>query len=127
MKHSRIAAALCLLLAAVTAAGCASGGADTTAAQITETTETAEAATTAEEVTEPESVTTEETPEDPGELVIWQPGEKRCAFSVVYDKKSDEDVTAAADDKKLHRSRSEDRKLHDVREKGDRLLVKETL
>ncbi len=97
MKHSRIAAALCLLLAVVTAAGCASGGADTTAAQITETTETAEAATTAEEVTEPESVTTEETPEDPGELVIWQPGEKRCAFSVVYDKKSDEDVTAAAD------------------------------
>ena len=97
MKHSRIAAALCLLLAVVTAAGCASGGADTTAAQITEATETAEAATTAEEVTEPESVTTEETPEDPGELVIWQPGEKRCAFSVVYDKKSDEDVTAAAD------------------------------
>ena len=90
MKHSRIAAALCLLLAVVTAAGCAAGGTETTAGEVTKTDEPTQSVTT-------EDVTSEETPEDPGELVIWQPGEKRCAFSVVYDKKSDDTVTAAAD------------------------------
>ena len=94
MKHSRIAAALCLLLAVTAAAGCASTGAETTAL-ITESEETVQTTVT-EEVTEPETVTTEETPEDPGELVIWQPGDKRCNFTIVYDKKAENPPEAEA-------------------------------
>ena len=94
MKHSRIAAALCLLLAVTAAAGCASTGAETTAL-ITESEKTVQTTVT-EEVTEPETVTTEETPEDPGELVIWQPGDKRCNFTIVYDKKGENPPEAEA-------------------------------
>ena len=94
MKHSRIAAALFLLLAVTAAAGCASTGAETTAL-ITESEETVQTTVT-EEVTEPETVTTEETPEDPGELVIWQPGDKRCNLTIVYDKKGENPPEAEA-------------------------------